>query len=383
MKVVFLSNFMNHHQIGLCDELNKLLSDGNFCFIAQSRTFEEQSKLGYLEYNSSRDYIVREYESGIDKTNQLLDECDVVIVTFSQGLKPIKRAQKQGKIVIWYEESLFKEYSKIRIFAKYLRAKYYFDSIKNANQYFINASGYGYHDLAILDKNKYKNRSFVFGYFPVFDFNEKVRLNKIETPFSILFVARLIKLKHPEYVFGCAEILEKNNVDYCIDVVGDGELRENLQEEIYKRGLQDRIHMIGAVKSDRVKDYYQNHDVFLFASDRKEGWGAVLSEAMLYGCVPLANNDAGATNVLIKDGINGFIFNDKQSLQDKCLKLYKIKKDGKLIDIAEKNRKMMLETWNYKEAAKRLYDVMKAIYKKQNPIIYKENDLMGIQTDLK
>lgn len=382
MKVVFLSNFMNHHQIGLCDELNKLLGDGNFYFIAQSRTFEERSKLGYLEYNSSRNYIVREYESGIERTNEILNECDIVIITFSQGNKPIKIAQRQGKIVIWYDESLFKEYSKIRIFAKILRAKYYFDSEKNDNQYFINASAYGYHDLAILDKNKYKDKSFVFGYFPAFDFNESINFNKIER-FSILFVGRLIKLKHPEYIFDCAEALEKNDKDYCIDVVGDGELKFCLQEEINNRGLQDKIHLIGAVRSDEVKKYYQNHDVFLFASDRREGWGAVLSEAMLYGCVPLANNDAGATNVLVKDGVNGFIFNNKQSLKEKCLKLYELKKNSSLASIANNNRKLMLETWNYKEAAKRLYNVMTAIYKKQNPIIYKENDLMGIQTDLK
>lgn len=381
MKVIFLSNFMNHHQIGLCDELNRLVGDGNFYFVAQCKTFEEQSKLGYLEYNSSRDYIIREYETGIEKTNELLDECDIVIITFSQGVKPIKRAQKQGKIVIWYGESLFKEYSKIRAFAKFIRAKYYFDSIKNSNQYFINASRYGYHDLAILDKEKYKNKSFTFGYFPVFDFNEIVSFNKIET-FSILFVGRLIKWKHPEYIFDCAEVLEKENIDYRIDVVGEGELKESLQKEISKRGLQNKIHLIGAVKSYIVKNYYQNHDVFLFASDRREGWGAVLSEALLYGCVPIANNDAGASNVLIKDGINGFIFNDLQSLQDKCLELYKLKENGELAIIAKNNRNMMLQTWNYKEAAKRLYNVMDAILKNQNHVIYKENDLMGIQTDL-
>lgn len=382
MKVVFLSNFMNHHQIGLCDEMDRLVGDGNFHFIAQCRTFEEQSKLGYLEYNSSRNYIVREYENGIEKTNELLDECDIVIITFSQGVKPIKRAQKQGKIVIWYGESLFKEYSKMRIFAKFLRAKYYFDFAKNDNQYFINASGYGYHDLAILDKEKYKNKSFTFGYFPVFDFNEFVNFNKIET-FSILFVGRLIKLKHPEYIFDCAEALEKQKIDYRIDVVGDGELKESLQKEINRRGLQNKIHLIGAVKSDKVKDYFQNHDVFLFASDRKEGWGAVLSEAMLYGCVPLANYDAGATNVLVRDEINGFIFKDNETLREKCLKLYELKKAGKLIDIANKNRNMMLQTWNYKEAAKRLYNVMNAILKNKNLHMYKENDLMGIQTDIK
>lgn len=381
MKVVFLSNFMNHHQIGLCDELNTLLGDGNFCFIAQSKTFEEQTKLGYLEYNSSRDYIVREYESGIKRTNELLDACDIIIISFSQGVKPIKREQRQGKIVIWYGESLFKEYNKIRIFAKILRAKYYFDFIKNDNQYFINASGYGYHDLAVLDKNKYKNKSFVFGYFPVFDFTESIDFNKIDS-FSILFVARLIKWKHPEYIFACAETLEKNNIDYCIDVVGDGELKDSLQGEINKRGLQNKVHLIGAVKSNKVKKYYQNHDVFLFASDRREGWGAVLSEAMLYGCVPLANNDAGASNVLVRDRDNGFIFFDMQSLQDKCLELYKLKEAGKLIEIANRNRNMMLEIWNYKEAAKRLYNVMDAIYNKQNPNIYKENDLMGLQTDI-
>lgn len=380
MKVVFVSNFMNHHQIGLCDELASLLGDKNFKFIAQSKTPNEQANLGYKEFNSSREYIIKEYEVGKDYTSKVIDESDIVIITFSQGAKPIRRAQRDNKIIFWYCESLFKEYNKFRILAKIIRAKYYFDFIDNNNQYFLNASSYGYHDLQILDKNKYRNISFTFGYFPIFDFKEEFSRNT-DSSFSMLFVGRLIKWKHPEYIFDCADVLDEHNIDYHINVVGDGELVKYLQKEIENRNLENKITLIGPVDSGKVKEYYKSHDVFLFASDRREGWGAVLSEAMLYGCVPLANIDAGATNIFISNGINGYIFKDKKTLKEGCLNLYELKKEGNLFEIARRNHEMMLKTWNYKEAARRLFNVMKAIYEGKNYILYEVNDLMGLQND--
>ena len=48
--------------------------------------------------------------------------------------------------------------------------------------------------------------------------------------------------------------------------------------------------------------------IFLFTSNRQEGWGAVLNEAMGAGCACVAGDEIGSAPYLIRDGENGFLF---------------------------------------------------------------------------
>ena len=63
----------------------------------------------------------------------------------------------------------------------------------------------------------------------------------------------------------------------------------------------------------------RQHDIFLFTSDRNEGWGAVANEAMANGCVLIGSHEIGSIPFLVQDGINGLIFksNDLNSFIDK------------------------------------------------------------------
>ena len=47
---------------------------------------------------------------------------------------------------------------------------------------------------------------------------------------------------------------------------------------------------------------------FIFTSDRGEGWGVVLSEAMANGCTVVASNKIGAAPFLVKHKKNGLLF---------------------------------------------------------------------------
>ena len=49
-------------------------------------------------------------------------------------------------------------------------------------------------------------------------------------------------------------------------------------------------------------------DIFIFTSDKNEGWGVVLNEAMSSACAVVANKAIGSVPFLIKDGLNGFTY---------------------------------------------------------------------------
>ncbi len=69
-------------------------------------------------------------------------------------------------------------------------------------------------------------------------------------------------------------------------------------------------------------------EIYLFTSDRQEGWGAVLNEAMNSGCAVLTSHEIGATPYLVKDGENGIVFKSRDQ-KDLNRRLYELMENGK------------------------------------------------------
>jgi glycosyltransferase involved in cell wall biosynthesis len=59
---------------------------------------------------------------------------------------------------------------------------------------------------------------------------------------------------------------------------------------------------------EKVREHMERAGIYLFTSDRKEGWGAVLNEAMNSGCAVVAADQAGSTPYLINHHKNGLIY---------------------------------------------------------------------------
>ena len=60
MKVTFVANFMNHHQLPFGNEMQKL-TDDEFTFVAFEPLPLEQNRLGYEDMNALP-FIIRTYE---------------------------------------------------------------------------------------------------------------------------------------------------------------------------------------------------------------------------------------------------------------------------------------------------------------------------------
>lgn len=88
----------------------------------------------------------------------------------------------------------------------------------------------------------------------------------------------------------------------------------------------------------------REHDIFTFTSNKREGWGAVLNEAMSCGCACVVSDLIGAAPYLIKAGINGYTF----KTGDVCSFVSCVQK---LIDCREKEKKfnimLIRQCWIY------------------------------------
>ena len=81
MQIAFFSNFLNHHQLPLCQEFFKL-TNGNFTFVATEPIPEERLKLGYYDMNKEYDFVLTTYDNAAneDKAMDLALNSDVIII---------------------------------------------------------------------------------------------------------------------------------------------------------------------------------------------------------------------------------------------------------------------------------------------------------------
>lgn len=108
MKLVFITNYIHHHQIPLADEFYRLLGD-DYKYIATEALPDWLIKGGY-DPSISRPYVIRAYENDLNRRDakQLVNDADVVIV----GSAPEEYVEKRieaGELTFRYSERWFKK----------------------------------------------------------------------------------------------------------------------------------------------------------------------------------------------------------------------------------------------------------------------------------
>ncbi len=117
-----------------------------------------------------------------------------------------------------------------------------------------------------------------------------------DSQFRILFVGRLTRQKRPQSLIRAVAALPEGLRDRTVlDLLGDGELRAELQNQIDSLGLADRIRLHGQ-QSD-VPDWMVQSDVLVLPSEW-EGLPNVILEAMARGLPVIATAVDGVSEII-------------------------------------------------------------------------------------
>ena len=128
---------------------------------------------------------------------------------------------------------------------------------------------------------------------------------------EVIFVGRLIReQKGLDFLLDIAQHLKNSEIK--IRVVGDGQDKAWLEQEIERRQLQDIIILHGSVKKN-IEKLYANASLFISTS-RWEGFGLVVTEAMACG-LPIISFDNSGPKEILEGGKYGILipkYNIKQ-----------------------------------------------------------------------
>lgn len=122
--------------------------------------------------------------------------------------------------------------------------------------------------------------------------------------FRILTVGRLVPQKAIDTAIDAMKLLKASSKEFRWYVLGEGEMRKSLEEQIRRLGLEKDFILLGTVENPFP--YYVQCDLYVHTATF-EGKGSIaVQEAQILGCAILASEHAGVWEQ-IEDGIDGKI----------------------------------------------------------------------------
>lgn len=372
MKVTFYSNYLNHHQLPLCQALDRLTGHG-FTFVATTPVPAERLNMGYHDMNKQYPFVLTTYDSAENaRIAQVLALKSDVIITGSAPEVYTRMRVEQGKLTFRYSERIYKKgiwhaFSPRAMGGMYVNHRRY----HNRPLYMLCASAYTPYDFSL--SGAYLGKTFKWGYFPEVkrqDADALLACKRTNERVRLLWAGRMIEWKHPEMALKIAERLRADGYDFDMQMIGNGQMESQLKAQIQAAGLCQHVHMLGAMSPEAVRDHMEQADIFLFTSDFQEGWGAVLNESMNSACAVVASHAIGSVPFLLEDGVNGLIYRNGNE-DDLYARVVRLIEQPVLREQMGRNAyRTLAEMWNADVAAERFLALAQALLNGDEPVLF-------------
>ena len=177
-----------------------------------------------------------------------------------------------------------------------------------------------------------------------------------ERKYHVGYIGRFSTVKGVLEFTRSLPLLQKDNININILFVGDGDLRDKVEEVIYDHNIQATF--VGWIKKEKMPVYLNNIKLLILPS-HLEGLPNVVLEAMACG-TPVLATSVGAVPDVIKDGETGFIMennspeciaeNVKRVLNYPCLN-----------EIVKNAKELMEKEYTYEAAVERYRKILENV----------------------
>lgn len=195
---------------------------------------------------------------------------------------------------------------------------------------------------------QYKDKTKVL--YNLIDTNNIINKSKEEFKYNkkyILAIGRLVKEKRFDRLIKSYKLLSDEGFSEELIILGEGELRADLEKLVDKLNLKDKVHLYGFKKNPY--SYIKNCSLFVTSSD-VEGLPLVVAEAIVIGKAIVSTNCVGSAELIdygkygiltskndeisLKEGIKKILESDenKRFYEQKSLERSKIFNKAKFMD---------------------------------------------------
>ena len=361
MNIVFISNFINHHQAPFSDEMAKY-PNINYKFICHETMPEEFKKKGYSTEFENRGYVLKAYLPN-EKSKCLIEEDNADVVIGQIVHKDFLNCSDKKHIIFIFSERIFKS-SKFSFKNLGRFIKYFFLLKKmqkhNNKVYLLAASCYAKHDFKLCGFPQANILKWGYFIYPS-DIEKKEILSKFSTNkrLHIVWVSRMEKWKRPSDALKILIIFKKKGFNCDLVYIGDGKENHKCKKLVTKLKLNDSVSFLGFQSNEQVRNTLRTSSFLLSTSNRYEGWGATVNEGMTFGCVPIVAKTVGASGFLVTKE-NGIIYSKISDLESMSFTLDEFRR------MAINSKNTIDEKWNAKIATENLLSQISHIKKYGN-----------------
>ena len=175
-------------------------------------------------------------------------------------------------------------------------------------------------------------------------------------PVRILSAGRLLALKHPGDILRAFENLREEGIDAELTYLGDGPERERLEKRARDKLPAGAVRFLPSRPMREVWAAMAAADIFVQTSDGREGWGAVVNEAMSCGCALAASRQSGAAATMLRHGENALL-HDAGDVRTLAENLKRLCRDAALRQtLAAASKKDIDTLWSPAAAAARMLE---------------------------
>ena len=189
---------------------------------------------------------------------------------------------------------------------------------------------------------------------------------KKESP-SIIFLGRLTEKKNPIALIHAFDIVRKKVPDIKFTIIGDGYLREEVENRIESLGLEDSVALLGALPREKSFPIMNRHWIFAqhsvtAISGDKEGYALSPAEAALHELPVVSTIHNGIPEHVI-EGKTGYLVPefDYESMAERIIQLIE---DPELAEkMGKAGRENIKKLNNPQKRVDEIYELLSSIYK--------------------
>lgn len=180
----------------------------------------------------------------------------------------------------------------------------------------------------------------------------------------IICSARMCSWKGHRYLLAALALLRDAGIAFTIDLAGDGEIRREVEGEIAKHALGDRVRMLGNVPHGQLVAALESgaYDIAVLAStergDEHEGIPVALMEAMAVR-LPVVATRTGSIPELVDD-TNGILVEQRDPVAMAAALRRLIDDPGLRRSLGERGRERVVAGFSTEETTKELAELLLA-----------------------